>query len=101
MEFDMGELGEANNNADMEHNADNINEIINKPDVKLNVSGLGGADNTNTKHDIGELSRAKNNMDTDFNMDALDKTNKNVDTKHDASWVGLTIMPIQSTIAMC
>ena len=63
MEHDGGELGGADNNADMEHNA---NELGDKS---------GGANN---------------NMDIDLNAGGLDEVNKNVDIEHNASWADNT-----------
>ena len=84
----MDELGGPDNNADTEHNAGNISKVIKKTDVKLDVSGLGGANNTNIKYDTGELNGAKNNTDIDLNANELGRANKIVDREYDAGGLG-------------
>ena len=59
----MDRLGKVNNNLDMEYNAGDIIEVINKSEVELDESKLDGANNNiDIEYHASELREAKNNI---------------------------------------
>ena len=88
MKLDMGALGRANNNINTKHNANDINETINKPDIKFDAYRLGRTKNTDMKYNAGKLSKAKNNINIDLDANGLDGTNKTIDIEHNLGSLG-------------